>query len=168
VSSGDTALLFALDCVRRYEDALAAPASRSSPSRGAAYDRPEVRDPINALAAIADPTDDGACRAAASPAIGLSDADLYRLRFTESGAGIASPGVEALNALAEEAREDVTHACAISPGCTHSGRVPARSSRFRPPDIALSWVQTGMLRATPTIRWRMHAPDGQPGEFLST
>ncbi len=48
------------------------------------YDRPEIRDVLNALAAIHDPTDDltlaGLLR---SPAIGLSDADLYRLRFTD-------------------------------------------------------------------------------------
>ncbi|MBI5564513.1 MAG: UvrD-helicase domain-containing protein, partial [Chloroflexi bacterium] len=49
------------------------------------YDRPEIRDVLNALAAIHDPTDDltlaGLLR---SPAIGLSDADLYRLRFKTS------------------------------------------------------------------------------------
>ena len=46
------------------------------------YDRPEIRDLLNALLAIADPTDDlalvGLLR---SPAIGLSDAALYLLRF---------------------------------------------------------------------------------------
>lgn len=44
------------------------------------YDRPEVRDMLNALAALADPTDDlalvGLLR---SPAVGLSDAGLLRL-----------------------------------------------------------------------------------------
>jgi ATP-dependent exoDNAse (exonuclease V) beta subunit len=47
------------------------------------YDRPEIRDVLNALAAIYDPTDDLALAGLLrSPAIGLSDADLYRLRFT--------------------------------------------------------------------------------------
>jgi ATP-dependent helicase/nuclease subunit A len=48
------------------------------------YDRPEIRDVLNALAAIHDPTDDLALAGLLrSPAIGLSDADLYRLRFAE-------------------------------------------------------------------------------------
>ena len=46
------------------------------------YDRPEVRDLLNALRAIADPTDDLALTGLLrSPAIGLSDAVLYALRF---------------------------------------------------------------------------------------
>ncbi len=50
------------------------------------YDRPEIRDVLNALAAIHDPTDDLALAGLLrSPAIGLSDADLYRLRFTDDG-----------------------------------------------------------------------------------
>jgi ATP-dependent helicase/nuclease subunit A len=48
------------------------------------YDRPEIRDVLNALAAIHDPTDDLALAGLLrSPAIGLSDADLYCLRFAE-------------------------------------------------------------------------------------
>ena len=48
------------------------------------YDRPEIRDVLNALAAIYDPTDDLALAGLLrSPAIGLSDADLYRLRFAD-------------------------------------------------------------------------------------
>jgi ATP-dependent exoDNAse (exonuclease V) beta subunit len=46
------------------------------------YDRPEIRDLLNILAAIADPTDDlalvGLLR---SPAFALPDAEIYRLRF---------------------------------------------------------------------------------------
>jgi len=46
------------------------------------YDRPEIRDLLNALLAVADPADDlalvGFLR---SPAVGLSDAALYLLRF---------------------------------------------------------------------------------------
>ncbi len=45
------------------------------------YERPEVRDLLNALAAIADPTDDLALAGALrSPAFGLSDGALYLLR----------------------------------------------------------------------------------------
>jgi len=46
------------------------------------YDRPEIRDLLNILAAIADPTDDlalvGALR---SPAFAIPDAEIYRLRY---------------------------------------------------------------------------------------
>jgi ATP-dependent helicase/nuclease subunit A len=46
------------------------------------YERPEVRDLLNALAALADPTDDLALAGLLrSPAVGLPDAALYRLRF---------------------------------------------------------------------------------------
>jgi ATP-dependent helicase/nuclease subunit A len=48
------------------------------------YDRPEIRDVLNALAAIHDPTDDLALAGLLrSPAIGLSDVDVYRLRFAD-------------------------------------------------------------------------------------
>jgi ATP-dependent helicase/nuclease subunit A len=47
------------------------------------YDRPEIRDLLNILAAVADPTDDlalvGLLR---SPAFALTDAEIYRLRFS--------------------------------------------------------------------------------------
>ncbi|HET89939.1 MAG TPA: hypothetical protein ENN99_04245 [Chloroflexi bacterium] len=50
------------------------------------YDRPEVRDLLNALVAIADPTDDLALAGfLRSPAVGLSDAALYLLRFPPPG-----------------------------------------------------------------------------------
>jgi len=46
------------------------------------YDRPEIRDLLNALAAIADPTDDLALAGLLrSPMFGLSDAALYLLRW---------------------------------------------------------------------------------------
>jgi ATP-dependent helicase/nuclease subunit A len=81
------------------------------------YDRPEIRDVLNALAAIHDPTDDLALAGLLrSPAIGLSDAELYRLRFADGsdelralwetlsitphlpvGAGVASPEREAIS-----------------------------------------------------------------------
>jgi ATP-dependent helicase/nuclease subunit A len=80
----DVALLFrASTAFSVYEDAL----ERASipfvtvAGRGF-YDRHEVRDLLNALTAVADPTDDlalvGLLR---SPAIGLTDAALYLLRF---------------------------------------------------------------------------------------
>ncbi len=51
------------------------------------YARPEVRDLLNALAAIVDPTDDLALAGALrSPAFGLSDGALYLLRRGEHGA----------------------------------------------------------------------------------
>jgi ATP-dependent helicase/nuclease subunit A len=55
------------------------------------YDRPEVRDLLNALQALADPTDDlalvGLLR---SPVMGLSDMALYRLRRAQQDADAAS------------------------------------------------------------------------------
>ncbi len=46
------------------------------------YERPEIRDVINLLRALADPWDDAALAGALrSPALGLSDASLYRLRW---------------------------------------------------------------------------------------
>ncbi|HEY5730411.1 MAG TPA: UvrD-helicase domain-containing protein [Anaerolineales bacterium] len=51
------------------------------------YDRPEIRDLLNILAAIADPTNDlalvGLLR---SPAFAISDADIYKLRFPNQSA----------------------------------------------------------------------------------
>lgn len=52
------------------------------------YDRPEIRDLLNALAAIADPRDDLALAGLLrSPAFGLSDAHLYRLLFPPAESG---------------------------------------------------------------------------------
>lgn len=52
------------------------------------YDRPEVRDLLNALTALADPTDDLALAGLLrSPAIGLSDMALYRLREYQQDVG---------------------------------------------------------------------------------
>ncbi|HEY71683.1 MAG TPA: UvrD-helicase domain-containing protein [Thermoflexia bacterium] len=80
----DVALLFrASTAFPVYEDALeqAGIPFVTVAGRGF-YDRPEVRDLLNALAAIADPTDDlalvGLLR---SPAVGLSDGALYSLRY---------------------------------------------------------------------------------------
>ncbi len=50
------------------------------------YNRPEIRDLLNALAAIADPTDDLAMAGLLrSPAIGLTDGALYLLRHAGDG-----------------------------------------------------------------------------------
>ncbi|MFP4345845.1 MAG: UvrD-helicase domain-containing protein [Anaerolineales bacterium] len=72
------------------------------------YDRPEVRDLLNALQALADPTDDLALAGLLrSPACGLSDAALYYLcRARPSGAvgGLwAALGAEDLAPLGDEA-----------------------------------------------------------------
>jgi len=49
------------------------------------YDRPEIRDVLNILRALADPTDDLAMAGLLrSPAFGLSDAALYQLRWQDS------------------------------------------------------------------------------------
>ena len=92
------------------------------------YDRPEIRDLLNALAAIADPTDDLALAGLLrSPALGLGDADLYHLRFPEgSGDDQACPLWEALMATA--AAEDTVFARArgfIAELHALSGRAPA-------------------------------------------
>jgi ATP-dependent helicase/nuclease subunit A len=53
------------------------------------YDRPEIRDLLNALAAIAEPDDDLALMGLLrSPAFALSDAQIYQLRFPNE---LASP-----------------------------------------------------------------------------
>lgn len=60
------------------------------------YDRPEVRDLINQLRAIADPWDDQAMAGMLrSPACGLSDAGIYRLRIAQ---GQPRPLYQALQA----------------------------------------------------------------------
>jgi ATP-dependent helicase/nuclease subunit A len=95
----DVALLFrASTAFPVYEDALerAGIPFVTVAGRGF-YDRPEVRDLLNALAAIADPTDDLALAGLLrSPTFGLTDAALYLLRW---GEGDARQGLwDALNA----------------------------------------------------------------------
>ncbi len=81
---GDMALLFrASTGFAAYEDALerAGIPFVTIAGRGF-YNRPEIRDLLNALAAIADPTDDLALAGLLrSPALALPDDDLYHLRF---------------------------------------------------------------------------------------
>ena len=68
------------------------------------YDRPEIRDLLNALAAIADPTDDLALAGLLrSPAFALPDADLYRLRFNLAP---ARSNREARQACTEQSRSE--------------------------------------------------------------
>lgn len=85
---GDVALLFrASTAFPVYEDALEASGIPFVTVAGKGfYDRPEIRDLLNALAALADPTDDLALAGLLrSPAFALTDADLYRLRFPDAG-----------------------------------------------------------------------------------
>ena len=84
----DMALLFrASTAFPVYEDALEAAGIPFVTVAGKGfYDRPEIRDLLNALAALADPADDLALAGLLrSPAFGLTDADLYRLRFPSGG-----------------------------------------------------------------------------------
>ncbi len=84
VEWGDVALLFrASTAFGVYEDALerAGIPFVTVAGRGF-YDRPEIRDLLNALVAISDPSDDLAMAGLLrSPAIGLSDATIYLLRW---------------------------------------------------------------------------------------
>ncbi len=108
----DVALLFrASTAFGAYEDALeqAGIPFVTIAGRGF-YNRPEVRDLLNALAAIADPTDDLAMAGLLrSPAIGLTDGALYLLRWNKEGkrrsfwAALHSNKV--LAALAEDDRD---------------------------------------------------------------
>jgi len=70
-----------------YEDALEAAGIPYVTVAGEGfYDRPEIRDLLNALTALADPSDDLALAGLLrSPAFGLRDADLYRLRYPQGG-----------------------------------------------------------------------------------
>ncbi len=80
----DMALLFrASTAFPVYEDALEAAGIPFVTVAGKGfYDRPEIRDLLNALTALADPTDDLALAGLLrSPAFALTDADLYHLRF---------------------------------------------------------------------------------------
>ncbi|MEW5939287.1 MAG: UvrD-helicase domain-containing protein [Chloroflexota bacterium] len=83
---GDMALLFrSSTAFPVYESALEAAGIPFITVAGRGfYDRPEIRDLLNALAAIADPTDDlafvGFLR---SPAFAIPDSEIYKLRFPD-------------------------------------------------------------------------------------
>jgi ATP-dependent helicase/nuclease subunit A len=87
---GDMALLFRSSTAYvAYENALEAENIPFVTVAGRGfYDRPEIRDLLNALAAIADPTDNlslaGLLR---SPAFAIPDAEIYRLCFSPLPAG---------------------------------------------------------------------------------
>jgi ATP-dependent helicase/nuclease subunit A len=89
---GDMALLFrASTAFPVYEDALEAAGIPFVTVAGRGfYDRPEIRDLLNLLAAIADPTDDlalvGALR---SPAFAIPDSEIYNLRYPNQSAAPA-------------------------------------------------------------------------------
>jgi ATP-dependent helicase/nuclease subunit A len=85
---GEVALLFrSSTAFGAYETALESAAIPFVTVAGRGfYDRPEIRDLLNSLAAIADPGDDLALAGLLrSPALALADAELYRLRFPPDG-----------------------------------------------------------------------------------
>lgn len=89
VEWGDMGLLFrASTGFPAYEDALEEAGIPFVTVAGRGFhDRPEVRDLLNALRAIADPTDDRALAGLLrSPALALTDGALYLLRRGEDGA----------------------------------------------------------------------------------
>jgi len=97
---GDMALLFrASKSFSVYEDALEAVGIPYVTVAGRGfYDRPEVRDLLNALTAIADPTDDVAMAGLLrSPAFGLSDNALFQLRWCDESARQGSGFWQALD-----------------------------------------------------------------------
>jgi ATP-dependent helicase/nuclease subunit A len=127
----DVALLFrASTAFGTYEDALerAGIPFVTVAGRGF-YDRPEIRDLLNALAAIADPTDDLAMAGLLrSPAIGLTDGGLYLLRW--DGPGQRRPfwaGLQTLSAvegLGEDDRQRAEFARQVVAGLhAQAGRV---------------------------------------------
>ncbi|MFH1632873.1 MAG: UvrD-helicase domain-containing protein [Chloroflexota bacterium] len=101
------------------------------------YDRPEIRDLLNALAAIADPSDDLALAGLLrSPAIGLSDADIYPLRFPDGDAdprpiweSLAPSGSVIRRQCLEQVVQPADHESTGSNG-TVSGVVPATQNEI--------------------------------------
>ena len=87
---GDIAILCrASTSFTAYENALDGRAPFLTVAGRGFYGRPEIRDLLNALRALADPTDDLALMGLLrSPAFGLTDAGLYRLRALEDGASL--------------------------------------------------------------------------------
>ncbi|RME84547.1 MAG: hypothetical protein D6775_05190, partial [Caldilineae bacterium] len=96
------------------------------------YDRPEVRDLLNALAAIAEPTDDLALAGLLrSPMFGLTDAALFLLRWGQKPGGDrqgfwqALHDPQALAALLQEDAERALHArCIVRQLRAVAGRRP--------------------------------------------
>ena len=118
----DMALLFrASTAFPIYEDALEAAGIPFVTVAGKGfYDRPEIRDLLNALTALADPSDDLALAGLLrSPAFALTDADLYHLRFPD-GDNSPHPIYQSLitNPRFASAAELITHLHTLS------GRLP--------------------------------------------
>ena len=96
---GDMALLFRSSTAYAvYENALEAANIPFVTVAGRGfYDRPEIRDLLNILAAIADPSDDlallGLLR---SPAFALPDAEIYKLRYP-NGSATPSKLIDSIN-----------------------------------------------------------------------
>ncbi len=95
------------------------------------YDRPEIRDLLNILAAVADPLDDlalvGLLR---SPAFAISDAEIYHLRFPDEinreARQVNHKNLSVLSALRGSILPAHIRACAILGELrTLSGRAPA-------------------------------------------
>ncbi|MFZ6026844.1 MAG: UvrD-helicase domain-containing protein [Chloroflexota bacterium] len=122
---GEMALLFrASSGFPVYESALEAAAIPFVTVAGRGfYDRPEIRDLLNALAAIADPADDlavvGLLR---SPAFAIPDAEIYQLGFP----CIQGEGKRLCEALRASMQPAHVRACTILDElCTLAGRTPA-------------------------------------------
>ncbi|MDL1943590.1 hypothetical protein FBQ99_14750 [Chloroflexi bacterium CFX2] len=103
------------------------------------YDRPEIRDLLNALAAIADPSDDlalvGFLR---SPAFAIPDSEIYKLRYPDNS---TSP-VKLLESLREQVnRYTSTHAQADNgtyhPEAERSGRTTQHATDIHPSSFIL-------------------------------
>ncbi len=127
---GDVAILCrASSSFAPYEDALeASGVPFLSVSGRGFYERPEVRDVLNALQAIGDPTDDLALAGLLrSPTMGLSDIALYRLVTARESAGrdslwqVLSGDLDFLEDGADVARRARTLVAEFN---TLAGRVP--------------------------------------------
>lgn len=138
---GDMALLFrSSTAFPVYESALEAAGIPFITVAGRGfYDRPEIRDLLNALAAIADPSDDlalvGFLR---SPAFAIPDSEIYKLRYPDNS---TSP-LKLLESLREQVnRYTSTHAQADNgtyhPEAERSGRTTQHAPAIHPSSFIL-------------------------------
>ncbi len=143
---GDMALLFrSSTAYGAYESALEAQNIPFVTVAGRGfYDRPEIRDLLNALAAIADPSDDLALAGLLrSPAFAIPDAEIYRLRFPNPSASQPVKLIESLRTSSTESpilhpASTLQHSRAyaiISELQTLAGRAPAAAILKRFLDI---------------------------------
>ncbi|MFW6162979.1 MAG: UvrD-helicase domain-containing protein, partial [Planctomycetota bacterium] len=102
------------------------------------YERPEIRDLLNALRALSDPTDDltlvGLLR---SPAVALSDAAIYRLVRARDEASAPGDGVEPL--------WDVLRRGEAAPGAVAEARAARAASLVRELHAMAGRVEVGDL-----------------------